>query len=65
MTCRRRGYAKYNTCLPSDALTKALGPTEFHKHIQVLLEEEKSSHTQTKANKPTAPLTTNTKMGVS
>jgi hypothetical protein len=45
--------------IPSDALTKALGPTEFHKRIQVLLGQKQLTWTHTKANKPTAPSTTN------
>jgi hypothetical protein len=39
MTYRRRGYAKHlpTDNIPSDTPTKALDPTEFHNHIQVLL----------------------------
>jgi hypothetical protein len=49
--------------IPSDALTKALGPTEFHKHIQVLGQKQ-PTWTHTKANKPAAPSTTNNKTDV-
>jgi hypothetical protein len=45
--------------IPSDARRAhqgTLGPTEFHKHIQVLLlGQNELTWTHTKANKPTAP----------
>jgi hypothetical protein len=51
--------------IPSEALTKALGPTEFHKHLQVLLGQKQLTWTHTKANTPASPSTTNTKMDIS
>jgi hypothetical protein len=44
--------------IPSDVLTKALGPIEFRKHIQVLLGQKQLTWTHTtKANRPAAPST--------